>query len=267
MNKHHPEVRETLDSDIEGVISLFCETGVNPYNWSSTKWRHYYRDFPEGRPVSLVATLEGHVIGHYGMLPVRIGTHSAMLGLHAYVAANQRGLTVISALMKEVDLKCKSLGVALICGFANPKFTTVKTTLFKWKTPCWLGFQQGTNNKDLAEIRNKKYAFKYSPAWFEWRFGSLQNQYLSRYIDKQGNVKKQLLKTTTNTRSEKIVDAEAWSPLSTYPSHTEGPFCQPFSIKVFDTSLIKDGVLDHNNWSIEMGDSDTFQYNPWEQTK
>jgi hypothetical protein len=259
------EVRETLDSDIEGVVALFCESGGNPYNWSTAKWKHYYREYPEGKPVSFIATFNGRVVGHYGMLPVIIGSHTAMLGLHAYVAENQRGLTVISTLMKEVDLKCRNLGIALIGGFANSKFSMIKRTFFKWKTPCWLGFQQGVDNNDLDEARNRKFSFKYSQDWYKWRFGGLQNEYLSRYIDSQGIIKKQLLKTTPTSHVENIVDAEAWSPQSTHAENKDGQFFQPFSIKIFDERLIDEGILDHNNWSIEMGDSDTFQYIPWEQ--
>lgn len=267
MNDLKLEVRETLESDVEGVISLFCENGENPYNWSIEKWKHYYLYYPEGEPISFVATIRGKIIGHYGMLPVRIGRHCAMMGLHAYIAADQRGLAVISALMKEVDLKCKKREIALICGFANPNFSIVKTTIFKWKIVCWLGFQKGIDNSSMVAARSKKYYFSYSPRWYSWRFGALQNEYVSRYIDPQGNMHKQLLKTTKNTCLDKIAESEGWSPISTYPKNRVGQLCQPFSIKVFDEHLINEGILNHNNWKIEMGDSDTFHYTPWDQIK
>ncbi|GAB3443592.1 GNAT family N-acetyltransferase [Massilia solisilvae] len=260
------EVRETRDADIDGVIALFCETGSNPYNWCPAKWRHYYRDYPEGRPLSLVALIDGRIVGHYGMLPVRIGEHAAMLGVHAYVAADQRGLTVISALMKDVDQRCQAAGIALICGFANPRFTIVKTTVFKWKATCWLGFQQGIGADDLAAAKGRKFFFNYSAPWYDWRFGAAADQYLSRYVDPQGAVHKQLLKTTPRTVAASIAGAEGWSPNSTYPAGREGEFRQPFSMKVFDERLIAQGILEHGNWSIEMGDSDTFQYTPWSIT-
>jgi len=259
------EIREALDPDIAGVVALFCELGGNPYNWSVAKWKHYYRDYPEGKALSFVAAINGRIVGHYGMVPVQIGGCAAMLGLHAYVAADQRGLTVLSALLKVVDSYCTQHGIALICGFANPRFSIVKTAIFKWKIVCWLGFQQEIGLGDLDAARSKKFRFDNSSKWFNWRFGQMQDQYLSRYTGTRGAVRKQLLKTTATTSLEDIAGAEGWSPSSTYQSDREGQFCQPFSIRVFDKQLIEEGILDHKNWAIEMGDSDTFQYTPWEQ--
>lgn len=259
------QIREALDSDITGVVALFCEEGGNPYNWSVAKWRHYYRDYPEGKALSLVVSIKDRIVGHYGMVPVQIGGYIAMLGLHAYVAADQRGLTVISALLKEVDSYCSKHGIALICGFANPRFSIVKTRIFKWNIVCWLGFQKEIEEKDLDAARRKRFRFNYSQKWFNWRFGQLQNQYLSRYSGTLETVQKQLLKTTATTSMEDIAGAEGWSPSSTYQSDKEGQFCQPFSIRIYDKQLLEEGILDHNNWAIEMGDSDTFQYTPWEK--
>jgi GNAT superfamily N-acetyltransferase len=262
-----PVVRVTQAKDVEGIVSLFCETGTNPYNWSVEKWTHYYEDYPDGQPISLVAVINDQVVGHYGMLPVRIGQLSAMLGLHAYVARQQRGLTVISALMKEVDRRCQALGVALICGFANPKFSFVKSTIFKWQIPCWLGFQRGLSSVDIEAGRNKKFSFQYTPKWYEWRFGEKRDQYISKYVDGNGIIHRQLLKVSAETALIQGEEIEAWTPNSTYQTNQQDQFCQPFSIKVFDQRLISEDVLNHANWSIEMGDSDTFQYTLWKDDK
>ena len=45
---------------------------------------------------------------------------------------------------------------------------------------------------------------------------------------------------------------------SLHPSNSNNEFRQPFSIKVYDNSLIREGFLNYQNWFIEMGDSDTF---------
>lgn len=257
-------IREAQDSDIEEIIELFCEAGGNPYNWNTEKWRHYYRDYPDGTPISLVATVNGVIVGHYGLQPIKIGSIPAMLGLHAYVASSQRGLTIISALMKEVDRACKLSSAKLICGFANPKFSLIKSTIFKWKVFCWLGFQSGVSKEDYILKKSKKFYFNHSEAWLEWRFDSKKDHYLSLYLDSENKRHIQLLKfrgDKPQIESEKI---ELWSPRSTYSTDQPGRLCQPFSIKVYDAELIQEGILECDNWSIDMGDSDTFQYTPEE---
>lgn len=260
-------VREALDSDVDAIVALFCEAGGNPYNWSRAKWNHYYRDYPDGTPISLVATMNGRVVGHYGIQPIKIGKMPAMLGLHAYVASSLRGLTIISALMKEVDRICLSCGAQLICGFANLKFSLIKSTIFKWKTPCWLGFQSGYSEEDVASKRSRKFYFNYSDDWLAWRFGEKKDSYISIYFDSENNRHNQLLKFCDDKLRFESKDLELWSPRSTYSTKQPDKFCQPFSIKVYNSELINEGILSCENWNIDMGDSDTFQYTPKENSK
>lgn len=267
MSKATIQLRETLASDVDGVVALFCEGGHNPYNWSTSKWEHHYLEYPEGQTVSLVAVLNGRVVAHYGLVPVRVGPYRAMLGQHAYVAADQRGLSVLSLIMRMVDAKCKELGIDFICGFANPEFTYIKSKIFKWHTLCWLGFKNGFSEQDLINSRNRKHYFNYSSKWYEWRFGEERDQYLSQYVDSVGVVRKQLLKTTDRSDARVISDAEAWAVGNMFSSQPSVGFCQPFSLKIYNDSLLRSELLDIDTWCIEMGDSDTFRYTPWEQSK
>ena len=257
-------VRIAEDSDIKQIIDLFCESGGNPYQRTPEKWKHYYRNYPEGDAVSLVATLNEAVVGHYGLLPVNIGEIPAMMGLHAYVARAQRGLTVISALMKEVDRICQSTNVGLICGFANPQFSLIKTKIFKWRTICWLAFKNGLTDQDLEIKSSKKFYFSYSNEWFDWRFGKQLDNYVSVYCDNNKNNHIQLLKYRSEVPLAGDLNLELWSPLATYPVNQTYFFCQPYSIKVYDPKLVDEGIFDSEHWSIDMGDSDTFQYSPKE---
>lgn len=258
-----PVVRRAEPGDAERVVRLFCEDGSNRYGWNADKWRHYYLDYPGGRAVALVAELAGELVGHYGMVPVAIGDRPARLGLHAFVSARYRGLTVVAALMAEVDRVCRDEGVALICGFANPRFSLVKKTLFKWQIPFWLGFKQGTTPADCQRGAASFY-FRYPEAWYSWRFGAERPYYLSRFQDAEGAVRKQLLKSRRGGfRPGEISDSECWSSSMMYPEPQAGSFCQPFSLKLYDRSLVDLGILEPENWFLEMGDSDTFSYTPW----
>lgn len=255
-------IREAQDSDIKHVVALFCETGVNPYDWNAEKWMHYYRYYPDGKAVSLIAINDGEIVGHYGLQPIKIGDITAMLGLHAYVATSQRGLNIISALMREADRMCELNGSKMICGFANPQFTSVKSIIFKWHTLCWLGFQAGVSELDYSLMRSKKFYFNHSVDWLSWRFGSLKDRFVSLYIDQDENEHIQLLKWRRDKPQIESEKFEVWSPRSTYRKSNPGQFCQPFSIKIYDPKLIQVGILDYKNWAIDMGDSDTFRYSP-----
>lgn len=258
-------VRQAVDGDAQSVADLFLEEGNNPYGWNQAKWYHYYRDYPEGAPISLVAEISGKVVGHYGLLPIRLGMFSAMLGLHAYVSKHCRGLNVIAALMKEADRHAITAGASAICGFANPQFAMVKKTFFKWKTPFWMGFKSGLVSGDLLRDR-APFFFSYSVNWFDWRFGERSDAYISRYITKDGIIKKQLLKVYPGSclpGEATLRGCEGWSKDSIYTNESKDDFCQPFSVKAYDPALIEAGIYEAKNWFIEMGDSDTFVYVPY----
>jgi predicted N-acetyltransferase YhbS len=258
------KVREAIDCDIDGIIALFSEEKINSYSWNAEKWRHYYREYPEGFAISLVATIDEKIVGHYGLQSVKISGIPALLGLHAYVSAAQRGLLVISALMRQVDEIAKLKGVKIICGFANPNFSRVKSALFKWKTIAWMGFQKGVSEEYYKIRSTKKLYFQYSNDWYFWRFGSLKEAYVSFYIDQNHSVRIQLLKQRLSVQKIQDAGIEVWSPEYTFGEIQNDFFTQPFSIKVIDPEIIEFGVLDYQNWCIDMGDSDTFQYTPVE---
>ena len=264
LNLDNLHVRQALECDAEAVVDLLSDNGLNPYWRDKAQWVHFYRDYPEGPPLSIIAELDGKVIGHYGLLPVKFGQWPAMLGLHASVAAPYRGLTVISMLMKDVDRFAIAAGAKAICGFANPQFSLIKKTFFKWKIPFWLGFKSGLTVDDL-ERGDSSFFFSYSEEWFVWRFGSLHEVYFSRYVTKDGVKKKQLLKSVpvvSLSQDSILLESEGWSKHYRFTKEPQGQFCQPFSVKAYDQELVAAGIYEADNWFIEMGDSDTFRYKP-----
>jgi hypothetical protein len=263
MHTSNIKVRPANIDDAQDIVSLFCENGSNPYGWSKDKWHHYYKDYPEGNTISFIATVNNLVVGHYGILSIKVGSEPAMLGLHAYVSSRCRGLAIISALMQQVDKVCMDFDIGLICGFANPNFTLIKERIFKWKTVCWLGFKKSITEHDIEEFRIKPFRFNYSSNWLQWRFGTIEPQYISLYVDVHGWHHKQLLKTTDLTDTNAIRESEGWSPNYSFPSSIPDFFSQPFSIKVYNKVLLKQGICDYKNWGLEMGDSDSFIYTPW----
>jgi len=256
-------IRKATHADAASIASLFTENG-NPYNWTADKWFHYYRDYPEGDSVALIAEVGGKVVGHYGLLPVRLGSYPAFLGVHAYVAEGYRGLSIISSLMSGVDGYVHGSGAKIICGFANPQFSLIKKTFFQWKILLWLGFKASLERTDLAR-ESAVFYFSYSNDWFQWRFGQDKDTYFSRYMGKDGASKVQYLKTFPGKSfpsDSDLVHCEGWSPKLYFNKKPDSVFAQPFSIKVCDKSLMKKGVYDPSNWFLEMGDSDSFQFNP-----
>lgn len=251
--------------DAEGVVALLSNKGKSRYWKDREQWFRFYQAYPEGNPVSLIVKDEGEIVGHYGLFPVQIGRWAALLGMHAYVSEEYRGLTVISMLMQEADRYAEQIGAACICGFANPQFSLVKKTFFNWKIPFWLGFTSPVQSSDLS-AGNTPFYFSYSEQWYTWRFGSVRSAYFSRYEAADGSVNKQLLKILPGSElpvDNALCGCESWTTRGHFSRKPEGIVSQPFSLKLYDQSLAQAGIYDPESWFIEMGDSDTFQYREW----
>lgn len=256
------EVRRSNSEDAQGIVDLFAEDG-NPHNWSLDKWSHFYQGYPEGEVVAFVAESPEGVVGHYGLFPVVIGGYQVYLGAHAYISKSVRGLAVISKLMKALDGFCVQHSVPFIVGFANPRFTIVKSKLFKWSTPFYASFVS-CSCFCRADYSGRPLAFEYSSKWLKWRFGNeVGVPVVSRYQENEdGQLSFQLL------CAEKLVEAselglsrlECWSPEGYIKELNGRRFAQPFSVKVYSKNWNGPDLQDPDNWFIQMGDSDTFTY-------
>lgn len=254
------QVRRATSADTAGIVTLLQE-GSNPHNWSAAKWEYYYRDYPEGTTVSFLAESEHGVIGHYGLFPVTIGNYRVYMGAHAYVSESVRGLAVISSLMKSLDEFCGAEHIPFIVGFANQRFATVKSKLFKWKTLLSASFIS-TDNFDPGVFRDRPFIFHYSTNWMTWRFGTSDTPIISKYQKQCGEEPVyQLLFTETNVEARDfgVAEFECWSPEG-YCADPSEVFAQPFSIKIYDKRWSGPNLLDPENWYIQMGDSDTFVF-------
>jgi hypothetical protein len=253
-------IRRATAADKDGIVRLFQEGG-NLHNWSSEKWEHYYRDYPEGSTISFVAESDHQIIGHYGLFPITIGIYQVYMGAHAYVSESVRGLAVISSLMKSLDEFCVAEQIPFIVGFANQRFTTVKTKLFKWKTPLYASFVS-TGKFDPDAFQNRPFQFHYSSDWAKWRFGQDGTAIMSKFQKQDGEEPVyQLLYTErkVEARDFGIAEFECWSPEG-YRSEPGADFAQPFSVKIYDKQWSGSNLLDPENWFIQMGNSDTFVF-------
>ncbi|NLT94824.1 MAG: GNAT family N-acetyltransferase [Clostridia bacterium] len=245
----------TTKEDIEGIVKLFSTNG-NPYNWNVSKWRYYYECYPEGRSISIIALDDDKVIGHYGLLPVKVNELNAMLGLHAFVHPDYRGLVVIKKLLNLATEVSKEKNIDFIIGFSNEGFTKVLTAIFSWHLLGYLVFE---NVKEYCIDDLNKYSCQYSEDWYKWKFGSLQDVYIKNYV-KDGEMYHQVLKVP-GKREIKASDfgldfLNIWKPAK----NTNSLWKQPVTIKMINEC--PNDLLDICNWSIDMGDSDTFEYNP-----
>lgn len=252
------QTRRATSADKAGIVTLFQEGG-NPHKWSSAKWEHYYRDYSEGPTISFVAESELGIIGHYGLFPVTIGSYPVFIGAHAYVSESVRGLAVISSLMKSLDEFCVAEKIPFVVGFANQRFTTVKTKLFKWKAALYASFV-ATEKFDPDAFRNRPFLFHYSSDWATWRFGISNRPIISKYQRQgaeEGTYQLLFSGEKVEARDFEITEFECWSPEG-YLSAPSEVFAQPFSVKIYDKDWSGPNLLDPENWFIQMGDSDTF---------
>lgn len=253
------QIRRGSEKDAEGIVRLFSEGG-NPHGWNMQKWQHYYQEYPEGETVFFVAESEHGIIGHYGLFPVTIGEYKVYMGAHAYVTESVRGLAVISRLMKSLDEFCIDNGIPFIVGFANQRFTTVKTTLFRWKTPFFASFVT-TDDFDPEEFIDRPFSFNYSDNWLKWRFGEVDQPVISKYQNKESATPVfQLLYTQSRVTAAEhgLSKFECWSPSGYQKGPDKETFSQPFSVKIYEKQWAGPDLLNPENWHIQMGDSDTF---------
>lgn len=256
------DVRLGTQKDAQGIVELFSEGG-NPHNWTFDKWSHYYQDYPEGEAITFVAESEDRIIGHYGLFPVVIGGYNVYMGAHAYISESVRGLAVISSMMKALDYFCIEKNVPFIVGFANPRFTIVKTKLFKWKAPLYANFVK-CKQFDPEVYLNRPLSFSYSERWIDWRFGEgVKAPVVSCYQRNTGDKPSfQLLHSTKKVEVDALglPELECWSPDEYATNSTEERFSQPFSVKIYDKNWNGPSLEDPANWFIQMGDSDTFVF-------
>lgn len=253
-------IRLGTKKDAQGIVELFSEGG-NPHNWTIDKWAHYYQNYPEGETITFVAESGGRIIGHYGLFPVVIGGNYVYMGAHAYISESVRGLAVISSLMKALDHFCIKQDIPFIVGFANPRFTIVKTKLFKWNTPLYANFETSAQFNP-EKYKTRAFSFSYSDKWINWRFGNkAKSPVISRYqIKESENSSFQLLHTTRMVEAVTfdLPEIEYWNPDKYTKIPEKNHFSQPFSVKIYDKNWSGHDLKDPNNWFIQMGDSDTF---------
>ena len=89
--------RIATDKDIDQLVELFSSDG-NPHNWSHKKFHHYYSEYPEGIPISVVADDSGKIVGHFGIFPGQVGSFTVMTSHAAYVNVKYRNTKVIAGI-------------------------------------------------------------------------------------------------------------------------------------------------------------------------
>jgi hypothetical protein len=255
------EIRRGTFEDAEDIVNLFSGE-ENLHRWTLQKWRHYYQNYPEGETVFFVAESEQGIIGHYSLFPLVICGEKVYMGAHAYVKETVRGLAVISQLMKSLDEFCVAHNIPFIVGFANQKFTTVKTKLFKWVTPFYASFVTTTRFDPLV-FKERSLRFQYSDEWQQWRFGDIAGPVVSQYRKTGCEMPTyQLLYSQVSVAASDygLSEFECWKP-DGYQRCPDGEsFSQPFSLKIYDRHWVGPDLLNPENWFIQMGDSDTFLF-------
>lgn len=246
-----------FNNNASKVVELFAING-NPYHWTIEKWNKYYQEYPYSGAVSIAAFEADNAIGHYGLLPVRIGNYEALMGVHAYVKDGFRNLKIINTLLLEVYKYAEEHNYAFICGFSNHNFSKVLSAVFKWKVIGYLSFDT-VDNLIIKDREKYLYKFNYTDEWYQWKFGQISDVYIKNYI-KDGQTYNQLLKVKTKG----IIDLSSkgkinfWNPDKYLSEYQEG-WNQPFLIKPIMKD-VEDTIYNIRNWYLEMGDSDTFEF-------
>ena len=231
----------------------------NPFNWSLRKWQYYYEDYPD-KAYSVIAESDGRILGHFGFHSVQFGEFNAMLPNAAIIHPSTRNLTILSKILELVDYVCQKEKVDFIWAPANPGFTAVLNKFFKWIKIGYVQFVD-VESLDLRDFEDRR-RFHYSEDWYQWKFGGKKDTYIQDF-EFNDIVHHQLLKSEGK---KKLISAKelgydklnCWAPSGYSKEQPEG-WAQPISVKALNPNL-PESILDINNWFLEMGDSDAFEW-------
>jgi hypothetical protein len=253
-------IREAGIEDAPAVARLFS-AGGNPHRWSSEKYLHYYRDYPEGPPFAQMAeNAEGRCVGFYGLLPLTVSGHLAFMQLHVMVEENYRRFPITQEFLYAGLGYARSAGADMLVAFSNYKFSQILRRLFQWKL---LGYLRFVDIDVIEPVRYRdRLRFEYSDAWYNWKFGQQRDIYFQEYMKDDQQIS-QLLKIrgcdTVKASKAGRASFNYWMP-EAYCTVDPGGWRQSVTVKPLNHSCI-DRVSNIENWYIEMGDSDTFEYN------
>jgi predicted N-acetyltransferase YhbS len=256
-------IRPIEASDVPKVVALL-ESQWPASGWCEPKFHYFYRDYPEGRAIAMVALdPEGEVIAFFGAWPVKVSGIPAGLVLDVVVRGSDRRGGALAELVRESERAARAQGMRFLCGFANRRFAKVAERFFGWKILGYLRFAE-VSSIDLRD-HNGRFRFEYGPAWYRWKFGRDEDAYV-RPFEKDGKTHHQVLKmraASVLTAAELGVPSLHYWPPEQYSKIDDGSWNQPFVVHPLTDGLPQDlGVL--SRWLLEMGDSDTFEpYRPW----
>ncbi len=258
------EIRRATDADAPAVVDMLAEHWAE-HGWSLGKYRHYYRDYPEGPPISMIAvdTAARRPVAHFGVLPIRISGIPAGLILQVLVRQSHRRGNTLVELARASEGEARRTGARLLVGFANARFAKVAERFLRWRILGYLGFSD-TEAIELEPHRHR-YHFEYGDAWYRWKFGHDARIYVKPY-EKDGATYHQLLKTRDFPRVEANTlgapRLNLWRPEEHLVEPT-GEWSQPLVLVPLAPGLPED-LAEFSRWYVEMGDSDTFEpHQPW----
>lgn len=255
-------VRQATEDDIEEIVGMLGAHWTEQ-TWSVGKYRHYYANYPLGRPLSFVAVADGGIVAFLGLLPVVVSGISAFLVLQVFVSPHHRRGATLVELVRLAESAARDAGAMFLCGFGNRRFAVVAERFLGWRIPGYLTFVD-RESIDLGSYR-ARFHFEYEDAWYRWKFGVDREVHTQEYA-RAGVVHRQLLKTrsfpTLEASSLGVTSINLWHPDS-YSEKADGAWIQPFLLAPLSASLPA-GLLDIHHWYVEMGDSDTIEpYRPW----
>ena len=258
-------LRRATEEDVPEVIAMLHEHW-SVQGWGAGKYRHYYRDYPEGETLSAIAVDDetNAPVAHFGVLPIRVSGIAAGLILQVLVRSDHRRGKTLVELTSFAKEEMRRAGARFLCGFANYRFAKVAQRLLGWKILGYLRFAD-VESIDLSLYRDR-FAFEYSDAWYDWKLARRDPVYLQRY-QKDDAVHHQLIKTRGFPRLSApelgVPKLNLWHP-DRYLKEETTEWSQPLVYVPLDDALPRE-LGDISRWYVEMGDSDTFEpHRPWE---
>lgn len=134
MSKEEIIIRPYQCRDAKGIFNLFQE--YTPYKRDEAFWVWINRILAHS--IISVAELNGHIVGHYAILPrtCRLKNGSLLrsgLGIHAFVEPKHRDKVHIFLISSLAYKLAKDSGIQFIYGFPNVHYRLIQEKIERWK--------------------------------------------------------------------------------------------------------------------------------------
>jgi len=257
---HHPDQVNYYDA----LVSLMRENGY--INFDHQFFQYHYIDFPYRIHSFFLLTDNEKVVGHIAFRENFISSSKAKScwAMHALIDKNYRNLSNFVYLVRNAEHYLVSYGYDLILAMPNTSAADVYKRCLSWIDLGYVNFSLSSKVSRGATRDDRIFYFSKSTEWWNWRLKISKEPKLVCQAFSWKDIKVSQLLYVAPFYAEDLSDLDCLmedKPICTwdhsnYTNRSSWWSCRYMARSL--TSNLDKGILDLNNWHVDMIDSDAF---------